>query len=113
MKELYYKVKEKQDTDNFNQEKNTLKSIENDFYSKAITKQILFSDWYAHYKFFWQWRTHIAWMEKELDLTLLANKIPLSFIVSIVLMLILIIYLLSNSYCCTEVIQSMGEHFIE
>lgn len=34
--------------------------IERDYYDTCISKQILFSDWYAHYKFFWQYQ--IDWL---------------------------------------------------
>ena len=55
----------------------TLKEIENEYYSSSISKQILFSDWYAHYKFFWQHQ--IDWINEQKNFTLLQDKLPLSF----------------------------------
>ena len=42
----------------------TLRSLEQDYYAKCISRQILFSDWYAHYKFFWQHQ--IGWVEEQM-----------------------------------------------
>ncbi len=55
----------------------TLRSLEQDYYAKCISRQILFSDWYAHYKFFWQHQ--IGWVEEQKRFRLLRDKIPLSF----------------------------------
>ncbi|MCV3377839.1 SLATT domain-containing protein [Campylobacter lari] len=98
LKSLYYSVKAKPNDANFDKDVSKMKEIENKFYSIAISEQILFSDWYAHYKFFWQWATHIKWLEDELKLTFCKNKIPLSFVVfvGVILLLIFIIFI---SYC--------------
>jgi SMODS and SLOG-associating 2TM effector domain 6 len=61
-----------------------LQAIETAYYGIAISKQILFSDWYAHYKFFAQFQIdcdeqkHFTWRD----------KVPLSLIVVVVLMVI-------------------------
>lgn len=52
-----------------------MKTLESEFYRDSISKQILFSDWYAHYKFFAQ--QQITWIENELTFTW-KDKIPLS-----------------------------------
>jgi hypothetical protein len=91
LKSLYHLVKAKSDDTNFNEDISKMKEIEDKFYSITIPKQILFSDWYAHYKFFWQWATHIKWLETELKLTFWENKIPLSFIVFIGVVLLIFI----------------------
>lgn len=41
-----------------------------------ISRQIFMSDWYAHYKFFWQ--AQIDWMDEQLHFRLLRDKIPLT-----------------------------------
>jgi hypothetical protein len=41
-----------------------------------ISKQIFLSDWYAHYKFFWQ--AQIDWIDEQLAFTLWRDKVPLS-----------------------------------
>lgn len=57
---------------------NTLKLIEQEYYANCISKQILFSDWYAHYKFFWQYQ--IDWVDEQKKFKLLRDKLPLSFV---------------------------------
>mgnify|MGYP003425128997 FL=1 len=91
LKSLYHLVKGKSDDTNFDEDISKMKGIEDKFYSITIPKQILFSDWYAHYKFFWQWATHIKWLESELKLTFWENKIPLSFLVFIGVVLLIFI----------------------
>ena len=54
LKSLYHSVKAKSDDTNFDEDISKMKEIEDKFYLITIPKQILFSDWYAHYKFFWQ-----------------------------------------------------------
>jgi SMODS and SLOG-associating 2TM effector domain 6 len=48
-----------------------------------VVKQIFLSDWYAHYKFFWQQQT--GWLDEQLKFTLLRDKLPLSFTVAFIL----------------------------
>ena len=98
LKSLYHSVKAKSDDTNFDEDISKMKEIEDKFYSITIPKQILFSDWYAHYKFFWQWATHIKWLESELKLTFWENKIPLSFIVFIGVVLLIFIGSLIRSF---------------
>ncbi|TBR13143.1 MAG: SLATT domain-containing protein [Lysobacter sp.] len=42
----------------------------------GISKQIFLSDWYAHYKFFWQHQ--IGWMDEQLKFRFWRDKVPLS-----------------------------------
>lgn len=98
LKSLYHLVKAKSDDTNFDEDISKMKEIEDKFYSITIPKQILFSDWYAHYKFFWQWATHIKWLESELKLTFWENKIPLSFLVFIGVVLLIFIGSLIRSF---------------
>jgi hypothetical protein len=60
-----------------------LKKIESDYYQNCISKQILLSDWYAHYKFFWQYQ--IDWVNEQKNFKLFRDKIPLSLMVWIFL----------------------------
>ena len=102
LKSLYHLVKAKSDDTNFDEDISKMKEIENKFYSITIPQQILFSDWYAHYKFFWQWATHIKWLESELKLTFWKNKIPLSFIVFIGVVLLIFVGILIKSFICIK-----------
>jgi hypothetical protein len=59
--------------------------IERDYYDTCISKQILFSDWYAHYKFFWQYQ--IDWLDEQKNFKLFRDKLPLSFMFWVVVLL--------------------------
>lgn len=67
-----------------------LHEIEREYYAITMNKQILFSDWYAHYKFFWQYQ--IDWVDEQKKFKFFRDKLPLSFMlcVSIVLTIIAI-----------------------
>lgn len=80
LRDLYFRVKSDNsaDTSAFEQE---LSDIESNYYSSNISKQILFSDWYAHYKFFWQHQ--IEWVDEQKNFSLLRDKLPLSFTLTI------------------------------
>ncbi|WP_331691221.1 SLATT domain-containing protein [Pseudomonas sp. ZY71] len=53
-----------------------LQDIRKVYYNTCLSKQILFSDWYAHYKFFWQHQ--IGWMDEQLGFRFFRDKLPLS-----------------------------------
>lgn len=59
--------------------------IEKNYYDTCISKQILFSDWYAHYKFFWQYQ--IDWVDEQKKFKLFRDKLPLSFMFWMVVLL--------------------------
>ena len=59
-----------------------------------VAKQIFLSDWYAHYKFFWQQQT--GWLDEQLKFTLLRDKLPLSFTAAVILALISVISWLAS-----------------
>ena len=75
MKTLYNKVSEN-NNDSFIEENQKLQELQKQFHSISISKQILFSNLFAHYKFFWEYKSNIEWIEKELSLKL-KDKIPL------------------------------------
>jgi hypothetical protein len=56
----------------------TLRALEDAYYSTGISKQIVFSDWYAHYKFFVQMQ--IDWIDEQKKFTW-RDRVPLSFTV--------------------------------
>ena len=77
LKSLYYKVKS-EDKDCYDDENEEFSSISSEYLQNCISKQILFSDWYAHYKFFWQHQ--IDWIDEQKHFKFWRDKIPLSFI---------------------------------
>lgn len=72
----------KSDDSEIAQEIDTVEGLMKEFQQHAISKQILFSDWYAHYKFFWQ--TQTQWIDEELGHTLWKDKIPASLYVFVI-----------------------------
>ncbi|CAK8718663.1 SMODS and SLOG-associating 2TM effector domain-containing protein [Candidatus Electrothrix aarhusensis] len=61
---------------------NKLSELQDEYYESCQSKQILFSDWYAHYKFFWQHQ--IEWVDEQKKFTFLRDKIPLSFSLAVI-----------------------------
>lgn len=88
LKALYLSVKTSNNAD-FQIQVAQLERIEKDFHAASISKQIVFSDWYAHYKFFWQHQ--IEWIDEQKNFRLLRDKIPLSFSALIALSIVLLI----------------------
>ena len=74
-----------------------LKEIEREYYASCISKQILFSDWYAHYKFFWQYQ--IDWVDEQKKFRLVRDKIPLSLISWVVAVSIFLVVFFSKDIC--------------
>ncbi|MDN6874485.1 SLATT domain-containing protein [Pseudomonas citronellolis] len=89
LRDLYRDVKSSPAVDQRHQD--ALAAIEQDYYSVSLSKQILFSDWYAHYKFFWQYQ--IDWVNEQKSFTLWRDKLPLSLVLWGVGLLCLAIYL--------------------
>lgn len=94
LKELYYSVKSS-NTTNFDLEKQKLQDIENRYYSNSLSDQIIFSDWYAHLKFFWQHQ--IDWIDEQKHFSFWRDKIPLSLYFAIFTAFIIIfVYVVKN-----------------
>lgn len=76
----------------------SLKDIEKSFYGMAISKQVAFSDWFAHYKFFAQFQ--VDWLDEQKSFTW-RDKVPLSFRIVVgvgsILLLLLAVSLLWSS----------------
>jgi hypothetical protein len=71
-----------------------LKKIEEQYYSSCISKQIFFSDWYAHYKFFWQHQ--IDWVDEQKKFGLLRDKVPLTASVTVGVSFVVLLCWYSN-----------------
>lgn len=54
-----------------------LDALQAEVFGSNQSKQIFFSDWYAHYKFFWQHQ--IEWIDEQKEFTFWRDKVPLSF----------------------------------
>lgn len=52
-------------------------AIETEFYAISIPRQMLFSDAYAHFKFFFQ--MNIQWLDRDLQFQFWRDKVPATF----------------------------------
>ncbi len=94
LKALYYRVKSPGES-NFESEMGILADIESQFISISHCKQILFSDWYAHYKFFWQHQ--IDWVNEQKKFKFFRDKVPLSLSLTITMLVLLIVGIAVNN----------------
>ena len=78
LKTLYFDVKGDNSSSDFQLYKDRLSDIENEFYQNSISKQILFSNWYAHYKFFWEMQIDWITEQRKFSLSSVAVKPPTS-----------------------------------
>jgi len=76
LRDLYRDVQATADGDDVSIYRERLDALQTEVFSSSQSKQILFSDWYAHYKFFWQHQ--IEWIDEQKRFTLWRDKIPLS-----------------------------------
>lgn len=88
LKHLYFRAKSAQSGELEDLE-NKLIELEERYFKVSISKQIMFSDWYAHYKFFWQ--LQIGWIDEQLKFGFFRDKIPLSLYLSIFIVIIIFI----------------------
>lgn len=86
LKSLYFKVKSLEDGADFSDLQEEFSEIEGRYYSECISKQILFSNWYAHYKFYWEHQ--IDWVNEQLKFNFFRDKIPLSLWLTIIIIVI-------------------------
>jgi hypothetical protein len=86
LKSLYFKVKSLEEGADFSDLQEELSEIEGRYYPECISKQILFSNWYAHYKFYWEHQ--IDWVNEQLKFNFFRDKIPLSLWLTIIIIVI-------------------------
>jgi uncharacterized membrane protein YbaN (DUF454 family) len=101
LKSLYFDVKCLSDNSDVSAYQVRLQDIETRYFSVCISKQILFSNWYAHYKFFWEHQ--ISWIDGQLKFRFIRDKIPLSLIFLLSILIIGGIIFLS----CTSWLQAI------
>ena len=88
LKDMYYQTKSSTESEVTNAEQEKLQKLLNDYYSISITKQITFSDWYAHYKFFYQ--AQHEWIDEQKSFTW-KDRFPMSLRMWIVIIIITIL----------------------
>jgi hypothetical protein len=85
LRSMYYEVKSLPDNVDFSTYVTAHAALYSGAFSHTVSKQIFLSDWYAHYKFFWQ--QEIQWIDEQKCFTLLRDKLPLTFSVTVFLCL--------------------------
>ncbi|HDS1132010.1 SLATT domain-containing protein [Stenotrophomonas maltophilia] len=84
---IYHDAKSRGPSDNVDdlesRYREALKEAEQDW----LHKHIFISDWYAHYKIFWQ--AQIDWLDEQLHFKFWRDKIPLTLSITVALTLIL------------------------
>lgn len=86
LKDLYYEVKGMNENADFNDIETRYKTIEHEFNTTSQPNQILFSNWFAHFKLFCE--KDVSWMDEQLHFKVWKDKIPKSahiFIYTIIL----------------------------
>jgi len=76
LRNLYRDVHALSDPDDLTPFRTRLDAAQAEASSKHLSKQILFADWYAHYKFFWQHQ--IEWIDEQKHFQFWRDKVPLS-----------------------------------
>jgi hypothetical protein len=80
--EVYRDVQATGESDDLTAYRERLDTLQSEVFSSHRSKQILFSDGYAHYKFFWQHQ--IEWIDEQKRFTFWRDKMPLSLSLTLV-----------------------------
>lgn len=86
LRALYYLVQSMPDDSDFTPQLKSHEALCDRNLTVAVSKQIFLSDWYAHFKFFWQ--QQIEWIDEQKKFKFLRDKVPLSFTVTVLLLTI-------------------------
>ena len=89
LRSLLYEAKSRDESASFDDIEVRYRELLDESQSIGISKQIFLSDWYAHYKFFWQ--AERSWLEEYRPFTFWRDKIPLSATLTGIAMVVAII----------------------
>jgi hypothetical protein len=89
LRDLYRDVQAAGEGDDIAPHRQRLDALQSEVFCSSQSKQILFSDWYAHYKFFWQHQ--IEWIDEQKQFTFWRDKVPLSLSLTFVATMLAII----------------------
>ncbi|PMC35742.1 hypothetical protein CJ195_18360 [Bacillus sp. UMB0899] len=87
LRTIYYRV-QGSNQEQFHQEVEEMNQILNRYYDLSISKQIFLSDWYAHYKLFFQ--SQYEWLDEQKNFTW-RDKVPMSFRIVVVFVLLAVV----------------------
>lgn len=106
LKVLYHRVKIKTD-DDFSEELQQLEKLQKEYSAQSMPNQLVLSDWYAHYKFFWQHQ--IEWLDEQKNFSFWRDKVPLSFSLTLLFMLGIFLYhTIPFSELCISALNILG-----
>lgn len=89
LRDLYRDVQATAEGDDLTAYRKHLDALQAEVFSSNQSKQILFSDWYAHYKFFWQHQ--IEWIDEQKKFTFWRDKVPLSLSLTLAVVMVFIL----------------------
>ncbi len=95
LKDLYAEVKDLEDNSDFHSINERYVAIENEFNTGSEPNQIMFSNWYAHFKLFCE--KDVSWMDEQLHFGWWKDKFPQTAKACLLLFVIILII-----YCCVE-----------
>lgn len=94
LRDLYRDVQATGEDDDNAVYRQRLDALQSEVFISNQSKQILFSDWYAHYKFFWQHQ--IEWIDEQKKFTFWRDKVPLSLTFMLSITVIVALGILAN-----------------
>lgn len=86
LRSMYYEVQSLPDSTDFSSYVKAHDDLYGSAFAHTVSKQIFLSDWYAHYKFFWQ--QEIQWIDEQKNFTLFKDKLPLTLTLTLVAVLV-------------------------
>ena len=89
LRSVYYEVTSRDDSADLSDVENRYRALVQESQSIGISKQIFLSDWYAHYKFFWQ--AERSWLDEKRPFTFWRDKMPLSATLTLIVAVIAIV----------------------
>lgn len=95
LRDLYFFTKGQTKTD-FTEEVQQMNSIMERFYSSNVTQQVFMSQWFAHFKFFYEMQ--IDWVDEQLQFKFFKDKFPNSLKAFLLLLACIIITVIIYEY---------------
>jgi len=89
LKNLYFEVKGMKENDDLANQETKYVTIETEFNKSSEPKQVIFANWYAHYKLFGE--KDFSWMDEQIHFEWWKDKFPQSAKVCLLALLLLII----------------------
>lgn len=90
LRSLYYQVNSMPNESDFTSQLMSHQALCDRNLTISVSKQIFLSDWYAHFKFFWQ--QQIEWIDEQKKFRFWRDKVPLSFTASALLLAIMLVF---------------------